>query len=53
MRKSILLDILSTLLVIRTNSESDSIDAFIQSALSSAMLDKKAKKQIQAQLASC
>lgn len=52
MRKSILLDILNALLLIRTNSESDAIDAFIQAALSGDVLDKKAKKQIQAQLGS-
>jgi hypothetical protein len=50
MRKSILLDILNVLMVIRTNSESDKIEAYIQSALSGDVLDKKAKKQIQAQL---
>ncbi|MGE5578979.1 MAG: hypothetical protein ACM3WU_02945 [Bacillota bacterium] len=52
MRKSILLDIVNTLIVIRTNSASDAIEAFIQRALAGDVLDKKAKKQIQAQLGS-
>lgn len=50
MRKSILLDIVNTLMVIRSNSTSDTIEAFIQDALSGDILDKKAKRQIEAQM---
>lgn len=50
MRKSILLDIVNTLMVIRTNSSSDKIDAFIQGALSGDILDRKTKRQIEAQM---
>jgi hypothetical protein len=49
MRKSILLDIVNALMVIRTNSSSDKIDAFIQGALSGDILDRKTKRQIEAQ----
>lgn len=47
MRKSILLDLLNLLLMIRKESKSDKIDSFILSALSGGILDKKAKKQIE------
>ncbi len=52
MRKSILLDILNTLIAIRAGSRSDQVEAFIHDALSGDVLDKKAKKQIEAQLGS-
>ncbi|SBW05616.1 conserved hypothetical protein [uncultured Eubacteriales bacterium] len=46
MRKSILLDILDVLFIIRKEPKSDKIDGFILNALSGDILDKKAKKQI-------
>ena len=52
MRKSVLLDILNTLIAIRAGGRSDIIEAFIQDALSGDMLDKKAKRQIEAQMGS-
>ncbi|HHW26923.1 MAG TPA: hypothetical protein GXX23_06240 [Firmicutes bacterium] len=52
MRKSILLDIVNTLMVIRANTASDTIEAFIQDALSGNVLDKKAKRQIEKQMGS-
>lgn len=48
MRKSILLDILNVLAMIRRDQTTAEIEAFIQNALSSELLDKKAKKQIEA-----
>lgn len=48
MRKSILLDILNVLFVIRQAYKTDEIDSFIQNALSGEILDKKSKKQIEA-----
>ncbi len=48
MRKSILLDILNVLLIIRRECKTDAIESFIQNALSGEILDKKSKKQIEA-----
>lgn len=48
MRKSVLLDILHALLVIRQSFRSDEIESYIQRALSGGILDKKAIKQIEA-----
>ncbi len=50
MRKSILLDILNILLVIRKELKTDEIESFILNALSGEILDKKSKKQIEALL---
>lgn len=50
MRKSILMDILNVLLIIRKESKTDKIDAYIFNALSSEILDKKSKKQIESLL---
>jgi hypothetical protein len=50
MRKSILLDILNVLLVIRKELKTDEIESFILNALSGEILDKKSKKQIEALL---
>ena len=50
MRKSVLLDILNVLLIIRNTYRTDEMDSFILSALSGEILDKKSKKQIQALL---
>jgi hypothetical protein len=50
MRKSILLDIVNILLIIRKELKSDSIETFIQSALASDILDKKSIKQIESHL---
>lgn len=50
MRKSILLDILNVLLIIRQEHKSDEIEGFILRALSGEILDKKSKKQIEALL---
>jgi hypothetical protein len=50
MRKSILLDILNALLMIRQELKSDKIENFILNALTGEVLDKKAKKQIEALL---
>ncbi|MEA4965631.1 MAG: hypothetical protein VB055_07410 [Oscillospiraceae bacterium] len=50
MRKSILLDILNVLLVIRKDLKTDEIESFILSALSGEILDRKSKKQIEALL---
>ncbi len=49
MRKSILLDILNVLLVIRKELKKDEMETFILNALSGEILDKKSKKQIEAQ----
>lgn len=46
MRKSILLDILNVLLIIRKIHKTDEIESFILNALSGEILDKKSKKQI-------
>lgn len=50
MRKSILLDILNVLLIIRQELKRDEIESFILNALSGEILDKKSKKQIEALL---
>lgn len=50
MRKSILLDILNVLLVIRQERKRDEIDGFIFNAVTGGILDKKSKKQIEALL---
>ena len=47
MRKSILLDILNVLLIIRQKLKTDEIENFILNALSEEVLDKKSKKQIE------
>jgi hypothetical protein len=46
MRKSILLDILEVLLIIRKNLKSDKLEGYIASALSGDILDNKSKKQL-------
>ena len=48
MRKSILLDILNVLLIIRQELKTDEIESFILNALSGEVLDKKTKRQISA-----
>jgi hypothetical protein len=50
MRKSILCDILSVLLLIRKGLKTDTLEIFISRALSGDILDKKSKKQIEALL---
>lgn len=50
MQKSILLDILNVLLMIRKDHKSDEIERFILKALSGGKLDKKSKKQIESLL---
>ncbi|MGI5876816.1 MAG: hypothetical protein ACOX6X_08440 [Dethiobacteria bacterium] len=50
MRKSILLDILNVLFIIRKRYKTDEIESFISNALSGEILDKKSKKQIEALL---
>lgn len=47
MRKSILLDILNVLLIIRKDHKTDEIEIFFLNALSGEILDKKSKKQIE------
>ena len=47
MRKSILLDILNVLLVIRQDHNTDKMESFILKALSGEILDKKSKKDIE------
>ncbi|MGJ4850858.1 hypothetical protein ACH6CV_11450 [Bacillota bacterium Meth-B3] len=46
MRKSILLDVLNALLLIRRDAPSPAIDDYIMRALSGGVLDAKSKKQI-------
>lgn len=46
MRKSILLDILNVLLIIRKSHKNDEIESCILNALSGEILDKKSKNQI-------
>lgn len=46
MKKSILLDILNVLFIIRKNCKKDKIETFILNALSGEILDKRSKKQI-------
>ena len=50
MRKSILLDILNILLLVRKGLKTDTTEIFIRKALSGDVLDKKSKKQIEALL---
>jgi len=50
MRKSILTDILNVLALIRTYQRDEAVEQYIAGALSGDLLDKKAKKQIQALL---
>lgn len=50
MRKSILLDILNVLLLIRKDLKEDSIERYIMDTLTGGILDKKSKKQIELQL---
>lgn len=50
MRKSILLDLLNVLFVIRKEHKADEMDSFILNALSGQVLDKKSKKQMEALL---
>lgn len=50
MRRSILLDILNVLVIIRQEYKSDEIESFIFKALTGEILDKKSKKQIEALL---
>ncbi len=50
MRKSILLDIINILLLIRKELRSEEIEGFILKALSGEVLDRKWKKQIEAAL---
>lgn len=47
MRKSILLDILNVLLIIRKNLKTDEMEDYILNALSGGILDNKTKKQIE------
>ena len=47
MRKSILLDILNVLLIIRQNQKTDEMESFIFDTLSGEILDKKSKKEIE------
>lgn len=50
MRKSILLDILNVLLSVRKSDRTNEAEAYILSALSGEILDKKTKKQIENQM---
>lgn len=50
MRKSILLDILNILLLIRKELTHEGVEAFLFNALSGEVLDKKSKKQLEAAL---
>jgi len=52
MRKSILIDILNVLFIIRQKYKTDEIESFILNALSGEILDKKTKKQIEANILS-
>lgn len=47
MRKSILMDILHILSIIRKSTKSEDIESFIADALSGEILDRKSKKQIE------
>jgi hypothetical protein len=48
MRKSILIDILDVLFIIRQEQKTDDIESFILNALSGEILDKKSRKQFEA-----
>ncbi|MEA4971038.1 MAG: hypothetical protein VB051_11050 [Candidatus Pelethousia sp.] len=50
MRKSVLLDILQALLLIRQSFRSAEIESYIQRAISGGILDKKTSRQIEARL---
>jgi hypothetical protein len=50
MRKSVLLDILNVLLIIRQELKTDEVENYILNALSGEILDKKSKKHIEALL---
>lgn len=50
MRKSVLLDSLNVLLIIRNTYKTNDMDRFILNSLSGEILDKKSKKQIEALL---
>jgi len=50
MRKSILLDILNVLFIMRSEYKTDETEHFILNALSGEILDKKSKKQIESLL---
>jgi len=50
MRKLILLDILDTLLLIRKELPAEEIEQYILDALSGGLLDKKAKRQVEAKM---
>ncbi|MEA4912940.1 MAG: hypothetical protein VB061_00005 [Christensenella sp.] len=51
MRKLILLDFLETLILVRSLSPSEALEAYFFSILSGSILDEKAKKQLRARLA--
>ena len=51
MRKLILLDFLETLILVRSLSPSEVLEAYFFSVLSGSILDEKAKKQLRARLA--
>lgn len=51
MRKSVLTDILSVLAAVRKQLSSDKVDAYIAKALSTDILDRKAKKEVENMLA--
>jgi len=48
MRKSMLIDILNVLFIIRQERKTDDLESFILNALSGEILDKKSKKQFEA-----
>ncbi len=50
MRKSILLDILNALLIMKKELQSSEIEGFILEALSGGILDKKSKKEFESLL---
>lgn len=50
MRKLILLDFLETLILVRSLSPSEALEAYFFSVLSGSILDEKAKKQLRARL---
>ena len=51
MRKLILLDLIETLILVRSLSPSEALEAYFFSVLSGSILDEKAKKQLRARLA--
>lgn len=50
MRKSILIDILNVLFIIRQKQKTDEIENYILNAISGDILDKKSRKQFEALL---